>query len=61
MNLNLQVTRRHWTEREGELPRSTYGCAVGFHSVYKKVLLKSAAPIVIDRDLLLSFNPTYVP
>ena len=33
---------------------------LGFtQSIYKQVLLKSIGSIVVDRDSLLPFNPTY--
>ena len=39
----------------------TYGMMLGFtQSIYKRVSLKSVGSIVVDRDSLLPFNPTYV-
>ena len=39
----------------------TYGMMLGFtQSIYKRVSLKSVVSIVVDRDSLLPFNPTYV-
>ena len=40
---------------------STYGMVLGFtQSIYKRVSLKRVVSIVVDRDSLLPFNPTYV-
>ena len=41
--------------------RGTYGMVLGFtQSIYKRVSLKRVVSIVVDRDSLLPFNPTYV-
>ena len=41
-------------------PTDGYGVLGFTSSIHKRVLLKSAAAVVVGRDLLLPFNPTYV-
>ena len=45
---------------QARCPPYGYGVLDFTLSIHKRVLLKSAASIVIGRDLLLPFNPTYV-
>ena len=61
MNLDLQAIYRYSTGQEGRARCPTYSMVLGFtQSIYKRVLSQSTGSIVVNRDSLLPFNPTYV-